>query len=249
MAILLFSVQASAHEIWAMAENPEAVKPLVGFLGYGHHFPEGEDIAADRLSIFYPVEIINSKGEKLPTKPGDTNYKVVTEAPVEAGTYLVTAGYKPTFWSSGPAGSVMKAKNEAPGTTSCESWARYAKGVVNIGGAVDDFVTKPLGTRLELVPLVNPGTVKVDGDLVVQALYEGQPLEGAEVKGTVAGNRYAEGSNRDFYAKTDSDGKFTFQPTKAGLWTFVVESYHPYADTSVCDQDALDATLTVTIGQ
>jgi len=141
---------AQAHEIWAIAENPVEGKPLVAVLGYGHEFPHGEDIAQERLSIFYPLKVVDAQGKELALKPGDRNFKAVTEKPIEKGTYLILTGYMPTYWSKGPEGSVMKPKNEVPGATTCERYSRAAKGIVNIGGASDDFVTKPVGTKLEI---------------------------------------------------------------------------------------------------
>ncbi|MDR0621325.1 MAG: DUF4198 domain-containing protein [Deltaproteobacteria bacterium] len=243
----VFAPMASAHEIWATAENPTAGQPLVGILGYGHDFPHGEEIAAERVSIFFPLDILNAKGEKLATKAGDKNYIFITEEPVQEGTYLLLTGYKPTFWSYTPEGSVMKAKNETPGATSCEQYSRFAKGVINIGAAADDFVTKPVGNKLEIVPLVNPGKVKVGGDLPLQVLNDGKPLAKATVKGTLEGNKYQEDGNRDFLAVTNDEGKFTMSPIKDGLWTLVVEVKSDYPDKAVCDDLAADATLTFTI--
>jgi uncharacterized GH25 family protein len=241
--------QASAHEIWANAQNPAAGQPLVAILGYGHDFPNGEEIAAERVPIFYPMEVLNSKGEKLPLKAGDKNYISITEAPVQDGTYLLVTGYKPTFWSYTPEGSVMKAKNETPGATSCERYSRTAKGIVNIGGAVEDFVTKPIGKQLEIVPLVNPGAVKVGGDLPMQVLKDGKPLPKVEIKGTLEGNKHQEAGNRDFWTKTDDQGKFTLNPIKEGLWTVMVDVQSDFPDKAVCDVEAGDSTLTFYISK
>lgn len=238
---------ASAHEIWATALNPQAGQPLTAVLGYGHQFPDGEDIAAERVPIFYPLEVVTSTGEKLALKPGDKNYLAVTEKPVTDGTYLILTGYKPTFWSFTPGGSVMKPKNEAEGATGCEHYSRAAKGIVNIGGANDPFVTKPVGTKLEIVPQANPGTIKVGDDLVLVVLYDGKPLRAAEVKGSYAGNKHLEAGNRDFYGLTDPEGKITFSPIKAGVWTLAIETRAEYPDKAVCDDEAGDATLTFTI--
>ena len=235
---------AMAHEIWAIAENPTEGQPLVAILGYGHEFPHGEEIAAERLSIFYPLQVVDSKGNELALKPGDKNFKAVTEKPIEKGTYMILTGYKPTFWSKGPEGSVMKAKNEVPGATTCERYSRAAKGIVNIGGASDDFVTKPVGTKLEIVPLVNPAKVKAGQEFPIQVLYDGKPLRNAQVKGTIEGNKYAEGGNRDFLALTDRDGKATMVPLKGGNWTLAVEVRDEFPDKAVCDDEAGDATLT-----
>jgi uncharacterized GH25 family protein len=249
MAVLSFVVvpQAKAHDIWAMAENPAVNKPLVAILGYGHDFPKGEEIAADRVSIFNPLEVVDSQGNKLAMKPGAKNFIAVTEKPVPEGSYLVLTGYKPTFWSSTPQGSVMKSKKEAPGATSCERYSRSAKGVVNVGAAADDFVTKPVGFQLEIVPLVNPGKVKVGGDLPLQVLRDGKPLARAEIKGALAGNKHQGAGNRDFYAITDRDGKATMSPIKEGFWNLSVEVRSGFADTSVCDEEAGDSTLSFVI--
>ena len=235
---------AMAHEIWAIAENPAEGKPLVAVLGYGHDFPNGEEIAAERLSIFYPIKVVDSKGNELAVKPGDKNFKSVTENPVEKGTYLILTGYKPTYWSKGPEGSVMKAMNEVPGATDCERYSRSAKGIVNIGGVSDDFVTKPVGTKLEIVPLVNPGQVKVGQEFPIQVLYDSKPLRNAQVKGTIAGNKYFENGNRDFFALTNKDGKATMVPLKGGDWTLAVEIRDAYPDQAVCKDEAGAATLT-----
>ena len=244
--IMVFSgvSAAMAHEIWAIAENPTEGQPLVAILGYGHHFPDGEEIAQERLSIFYPIKIVDSKGAELAVKPGDKNFKAVTEKPIEKGTYLILTGYMPTYWSNGPEGSVMKPKNEVPGATTCERYSRAAKGIVNIGGASDDFVTKPVGTKLEIVPLVNPAKVKTGQDFPIQVLYDGKPLRNAQVKGTFEGNKYAETGNRDFFGLTNKDGKLTMVPLKGGNWTLAVEIRDDYPDKSVCDDEAGDATLT-----
>ncbi|MDL2259547.1 DUF4198 domain-containing protein [Deltaproteobacteria bacterium OttesenSCG-928-K17] len=250
VVMLFFGVSAAAaHEIWAIAENPGEGKPLVAILGYGHEFPHGEEIAPERLKIFYPLKVIDSKGNELALKPGDKNFKAVTEKPVEKGTYMIQTGYMPTFWSKGPDGSVMKPKNEVPGATTCERYSRSAKGIVNIGGASDDFVTKPIGTKLEIVPLVNPAQVKVGQDFPIQVLYDGKPLRNAQVKGTIEGNKYAEAGNRDFFGLTNRDGKLNMVPLKGGNWTLAVEIRDEFPDKAVCDDEAGDATLTFYIAE
>jgi uncharacterized GH25 family protein len=244
---ILVAPRAQAHDLWATAENPTAGQPVVSILGYGHDFPEGEEIAADRLSIFYPLEVTNAQGQKLALKPGDKNYIFVTEEPVKEGTYLLTTGYKPTFWSYSPEGSFMKSKKDTPNATSCEQWTRWAKGVVNVGNASDDFVTKPIGNSLEFVPSTNPAKIKVGEDLTIQLLRDGKPLPKTEITGILAGNKHHEDGNRDFYATTNGEGKITFSPIKEGLWTLIAIAHKDFADKAVCDDDAVDASLTFTV--
>lgn len=236
-----------AHEIWTTAENPVEGKPMVVIVGYGEGYPTPSDIDHDKLHIFNPLKVVDSKGHALPLKAGDKNYKAVTEQAVGKGSYMVLSGYKPTYWTKGPDGSVLKQKNEVPGAISCGRYAREAKGVVNIGGAADDFVTKPVGTKLEIVPLVNPGKVKAGQDFPLQVLYDGKPLAKAKIEGLIAGNKYIEEGNLDYVGETDKDGKFIFVPSKDGQWILMVEFKQPYHDKAVCDLESVDASLTFNI--
>lgn len=249
MAIFLLSgvSTAIAHEIWVMAEKPAEGKPLTAILGYGEDFPEPEPIAADKLPIFNPLKVVDANGHELALKATDKNYRMVSEKAVEKGTYMVLGGYKPTFWSYVPEGSVMKPKNETPGATKCERYSRAAKGIVNIGGAADDFVTKPIGAKLEIVPLVNPAKIKAGHDLSIQVLHNGKPFVHAKVEGIIADHKHGHSHDEgdaDFTGRTDENGKLTMTSVKGGLWLLMVETKEPYPDQSVCDYEAGDATLT-----
>lgn len=235
---------AMAHEIWATAENPAEGQPLVVILGYGDDFPQGEEIAPDRLPIFNPLKVVDAKGAELALKPGDANFKAVTKQPVKKGTYLVLADYRPTYWSERPEGSVMKPKNEVPGATACGRYSRAAKGIVNIGGVLDDFVTKPIGAKLEIVPLLNPGQIKAGQNLPLQVLYNSKPLPSAQITGIRGGNKYVDEGNRDFFAETDKDGKIIMAPLTGGDWTLAVSVKEEYPNKSVCDNESNDASLT-----
>lgn len=238
---------AMAHEIWVTAENPVEGKPLTAILGYGEDFPKPEPIAADKLHIFNPLKVMDSNGHDLTLKVSDKkNYQAVTEKAIEKGTYIILGGYKPTFWSYVPGGSVMKPKNEVPGATKCERYSRSAKGIVNIGGAADAFVTKPIGTKLEIVPLVNPAEVKAGQDFPIQVLHNGKPFARAKVEGIIAGHKHNEG-DADFTGLTDENGKLTVTSLKGGLWLLIVETKERYPDQSVCDDEAGDATLSFLI--
>lgn len=243
LLVLLCAPASQAHEIWAWAENPRVGQPLTAILGYGHDFPNGEEIDADRLPIFFPIRVMTSDGEWV-MKPGAKNYEAITEKSLTRGTYMILTGYKPTFWTKGPEGSVMKPKNEVPGAITCERYSRAAKGIINIDGAADDFVTKPVGTKLELVPLVNPGALKAGQPFPIKVLKDGKPVPAAAVKATFAGYPYYEEGNRAFFGVTNKDGVVKVVPTKGGIWTAAVEIKKGFHDLTICDNEAGDATLT-----
>lgn len=62
-----------------------------------------------------------------------------------------------------------------------ERYSRFIKLVVGKGTKGDATVTTPLGQKLELVPLANPTTLKVDDQLPVRVLLDGKPLAGVQV--------------------------------------------------------------------
>lgn len=77
----------------------------------------------------------------------------------------------------------------------------------NIWGWSENF-SKPLGGKMELVPLKNPLDLKSGDTLPFQVLYNGKPLAGATVS--------AEGVEKDAL-KTDQEGKAEIVIKKSGL--------------------------------
>lgn len=227
---------AQAHDLWLSANQPAEGKALSVLVGYGHGFPAGEEIEFDVLD---PVEIIGAQG-KIATKPGQKQ-EFVSDAPLAAGTYVVTGGRKAQWYTKTPAGSVNVPKNEAPEAISCLRSVKYAKAIVNLGAAGD--VSQPVGQTLEIVPLANPGALKVGDDLPVRVLFEGKPLAKVEVLGLYAGFSQHEGSYA-FYARTDKDGKAYVKLSAAGQWLVLAKHKVPFADKAQCDEYAHTATLT-----
>lgn len=69
-----------------------------------------------------------------------------------------------------------------------------------------DRFKRPLGEKMEIVPLKNPLALKVGQTLPIQALYKGKPLVGAAVR--------VEGEKEEM--KTDKDGKAEVPIRKSG---------------------------------
>jgi len=237
---------ASAHDYWVNAQNGELGKVLKVETGYGHEFSKAEAIPSDRADIFNPASLLSKDGE-IALKKGAENFDFYTEAPVSKGTYIAVATYKPTFWSEDADGKwLIKSKKEMPDARQCELAARWAKSIVNIGGASDDYVTKPLGHTLELVPLKNPSEIKVGEVFTLQLLLNGRPRIGAKVYGTFEGFN-ADPSAKAFFGVTNEKGQIPFIALKKGYWHVFAETTRPYSDTAVCDKELLDASLTFNV--
>lgn len=254
-----FGVSAEAHEFWVNAEYKDGL--LKADLGYGHEYPDPEPIAADRTHLFEPLKLITAEGATEMAQTGADNFHYEAAADLKKGDYLVIGNYKPTFWAKGAEGwkQADKAKYKEltkVDATYAEEAAMYAKLVLNLDGAEGmDVITKPVGQRLEMVPQVNPATVKPGQRFPVLVLVDGKPAKTAEVKAVYAGfagdakdgdpaNEY-----KAFYGRTDLKGIINIIPSKAGYWNASVEVKVPYADKTVADESVLVSRLTFVIAE
>ena len=257
-ALLCTAALAHAHEVWVNAPAELSVsEALQADLAYSHDFPHAEKIPADRLHIFAPLHITSPDGKTAALKQQGENYQYASGR-LKKGSYIISATYKPTFWSKDAAGK-WEQKNMAdrPSAVSCEQSQMFGKSVVNVGGAEDlAAISRPVGQMLEIVPLANPNTVKPGQLFPVQILYQGKALAGATVTATadtiVARDLAAAHDHREpqaFSGKTDKEGKVNVLPLVEGLWKVKVVHKAPFADPKVCGESAAYATLIMPVGQ
>ena len=251
---------AEAHEFWVNADYKDGL--LKADLGYGHEFPNPEPIPEDRVHLFeIPHHLVTPEGLVELKQAGADKYHYEAKADLKKGDYLVTGNYKPTFWSKGPEGwkqadkPKYKEMTKADATYSEEA-AMYAKFVLNVDGADStNVITKPVGQRLEMVPQVNPATVKPGQRFPVQVLVDGKPAKTVEVKAVYAGftggakdgdpaNEY-----KAFWGRTDLNGIINIIPVKAGFWNAYTEVKVPYPDTAVADEYVWVSRLTFNIAE
>ena len=186
--LAFLSGAAHAHDVWVIAPTQQpADRVLEADLGYSHVYPLPEAIAADRVQIFKPMEIIDSQNRATAmVLRGGENYQYATRNPLKAGTYRVTATYQPTFWVKNAQGKWSQNNmTQVPDATYCEQSQMYGKSIVQVGDRFDlAAATRPVGQELEIVPLANPNTVAAGKLLPLQVLYQGKPLAGATVVAT-----------------------------------------------------------------
>lgn len=237
MSLALSAGATLAHDMWITVDNPEVNKPLHIMAGYGHAFPHSEGTEKERLTSAY---VLGAQG-RVETKPGE-QLDFTTVSPLAKGSYLTISGRSPQWYSKTPEGYKDASKNQTPGSLSCLRSAKYAKAVVNLGGAAADL-SKPVGQTLEILPLANPAAIKPGGELPVQVLFRGQPLANADVRATFAGLT-KEGKSFAFAAHADKEGKVMVKAWHPGLWLVVAKHETPFADPAECDKDMHAATLT-----
>jgi uncharacterized GH25 family protein len=246
--ILALATPALAHDYWAGSKGPDSAGQVTVVIGYGHNFPVGEDLNDEVLSRFQTPKLIGAKGE-APLVSGPELKLFVTKDPPAKGTYLAVVESKPTFGGSTPTGWVRKSKKEDPSITRCSYGANFGKSVVNIGGAADTaLATKPLGQKLEIVPLQNPAGLKVNKPFPVKVLFDGKPLPGVQL-GAYFGGLTERNNAFAFAANTNKNGEVSIIPLRPGNWLAKVTKIDPYSDQATCDVETYNATLTFDVSE
>ncbi|MDR1109872.1 MAG: DUF4198 domain-containing protein [Deltaproteobacteria bacterium] len=245
---MLFAWPAQAHDFWAGVDKATLGEPAIVFLGFSDDFPIGEEITAeDYAKRYMPAKLIGDKGE-LGLEPGAKANVFQGVSPLENGTYFVVTESQNSFVSRTPSGPSWKSKLEEPEATACFYGAVYGKNLFVLGEAGDeDFIARPLGQKLEIVPQLDPGTLKPGDKFPVKVLLDGQPLAGANVGAFFAGFT-ADNEALAFSQATDQDGQVEIIPLRPGEWLAKVNHMNPYSDTKVCDRESYSASLAFTIG-
>ena len=257
ISLIGICASAQAHEVWVNAPAKLASSDtLRADLAYSHDFPHAEKIADDRLHIFAPLQLTSPDGKHSNMKQQGENYQY-TGGKLKKGSYIISATYKPTFWSKDAAGK-WEQKNlaERPEAVSCEQSRMFGKSVLIVDNGEDlSAISRPIGQTLEIVPLANPNTVRPGSLFPVQILYEGKPLAGATV--TATADTYMEKDleathdHREpqiFSGKTDKEGKVNIIPLVEGFWKVKVKHKTPFANQKQCHENSLSATLAMQIG-
>ena len=104
ISLIGICASAQAHEVWVNAPAKLASSDtLRADLAYSHDFPHAEKIADDRLHIFAPLQLTSPDGKHSNMKQQGENYQY-TGGKLKKGSYIISATYKPTFWSKDAAG-------------------------------------------------------------------------------------------------------------------------------------------------
>lgn len=219
LALILVSAAALyAHDTWVGKEG-NAFAVMWGHGKSGPYKPEyvKEAKAYDAAGKEVAVTI----------KPQDT--KAVL-APAKAPA-LVAIVYKSGPWVKTPEGYKNVSKREAKNVITSLKSETHSK---NLWQWNNRF-SKPLGGKMELVPLKNPLSLKVGDKFPFQVFYNGKPLAGAKVR--------AAGVAKDSL-KTDANGRAEIVITKKGFQIVVANLKTPTPNDP--DADTLSETANLT---
>lgn len=112
---------------------------------------------------------------------------------------------------------VLEARR-ANGELELDAWERYAKhvkSVVQVGGSAAGPFDTVLGYPAEIVPLVNPYTLKAGGTLRIRCLVDGKPVGNQLV---IVGGQSKSGVIADRSFRTNAAGEVSVALPEAGRW-------------------------------
>lgn len=222
------------HHVWIQCPTRARLwEVLTARISFGHDFVvQGR---ADPLRT--RVWLIKPTGERIPLAiaPGEGE-PTVTFTLDTPGRHTLLVEYDGKIWSIGRDGRHLRgSRADHPGVPVAKVvyYYQYAKAMVTVGD--EDAWPGPTGVEFEIVP--HPLR---DGWIGLAVLYEGRPLEGAEVRAFCSGAEDAQ------VAITDAKGSVGF-PFRGGSWLFITNYEDPTKSVpGEFDARVVTAVLTIT---
>lgn len=244
LIVVFASSLLMAHEFWL---QPRKFRYAVGeeakidFLVGENFTGEFWDLTKHKAENVQMISAYGKKvltGEVKKTKGNNLTYKFASEglhlfSMVSNPAYIELDGEKFNAYLEEDGIedilALRKRRNELD-KPSRENYTRYAKLLVQCGNASDEIYKRKVGTKVEIIPLSNPYTLKSGDYLECEILYDGKPAPHQMVKVWTFINKRAFLQN----AYTEDDGRVKFPISNAGPWmvSFVkmVKSEKPNVD-------------------
>lgn len=247
-ALVLLIPAAHAHEFWI---EPSSFRPAAG-AAFDVHLRVGQEFRGDAM-IYLPESFerfvtINVRGQKnVEGVPGDDPAARLTIT--DPGLLLIA--YQSTRYSVDMDAATFKQylakeglEHLVPAQRSNdksvrEVYRRCAKSLLAVGGRSESFdFKKPLGLRLEILPLTSPYSLKKDQILEIQLLYENRPLTGAQI---MAMSKTKPKSQ--LLQRTDRAGRARFVLPHADVWLLNAVHMIPAPADAKADWESFWASL------
>ena len=232
--VLTLALPLAAHEFWVTPSQwvlePGARATILA--NVGDQFPGANSFTTpDRIDT---IRLVGPAGDVVippPYRREKDSLAANTQIPNTPGTYIGVVVVKPRVGEkSGPVFQEhithqglddvgeYRAKHGETSKAVRERYSRYGKTLLRVGrGGSSAHVTKPLGLKIELVPLVDPTGLPPGSTLRLRLLLEGQPAVNALV-GAVYASAQAKPEGWPLTARTDGNGEVEFTLTNAGPW-------------------------------
>ena len=233
LGICLYAHRAVlAHEMWINVTDysPEFYlehrdrASTKTYFGFGSRYPVDDFLPKDKLKDLYLIMPDGSKKDLQPQPGGFLATQINFE---KEGGYIVSAILEPGFYSvyvengklhchSSPKGIFKKAILSL-------YYEQYAKSLINVGEPRDDSFLKPVGHKLEIIPLENPYKLRGNGGdfLSVKVLFEGKPARFCNVYATYSG--FSSEGDFAYASLTNANGIAKLRLIHWGPWLIKAE--------------------------
>jgi len=265
---VFISGPANAHTMWINAVD-YMMQPVAGqshseeeekgedpiaqtnvYFGFGHHYPVDDFLSEKMLGNFFLTDCNHNEKELEPNLGGFLATVVKFDKP---GPYIVSAALKPGYYTmhieKGQVKHKLGPKTGLNGVILSLYYEQYAKALLTVGDTSDNAFAKPLGDKIEIVPLENPYKLHGCGGhfLPVKILFDDKPASFCKVYATYAGF-----STKDDYAlatTANSKGIAHIRLTHWGPWLIKAERRQPVGEDlkDKCNELHYTATLTFEI--
>ncbi|AZO95937.1 DUF4198 domain-containing protein [Halocella sp. SP3-1] len=252
----LFSGFVSAHSLWINSTDyaPSFYEKFGGmskiYFGWGHRYP-----VADFPDVkgFKEISLFNEELGKKEIAPGEGGFLATSLSFEKPGFYTVYAAKKPGFYTmhvdNGKIHHKLGPKTGLKGVILSNYYEQYAKCLISVGETNDDSFAKPIGQKLEIIPLDNPYKFNASNGqfLRVKVLFDGKPAKFCKLYATYSG--FSSSDDFAYATTTSSDGIAKIRITHWGPWLLKAQmKLPPEGEMSTkCNTLSYTATLTFEI--
>ena len=241
----LIGADARAHDVWITTKQDSAGNMIATI----HHGHPGDRKTPDPDKLF---EFLVQSGKDAPafqlskaTSVLEEGNPVLVMEPIpsrsHSGIIILAARYDNGFWVKLPIGHRNTSKQQVSDAQESISSMKFAKALIKTSAEASETYQRIVGHRLELVPLMNPFSLKVDDIFKVQVLFDRKPLKGAEVERGDGLTPMAEQDIPRFV--TDQQGIATVPMIKSGPQLLVIDHRIPSAHPDLATTELYNATL------
>lgn len=219
--ILSGLLPVSAHDTWVQTNvaKVEAGQPIYADLMLGNHGNNHRDFLLDSKIPLAgsTLSLIKADGHAVDLKPA-----LIDRAAAEKEGYWSVKVSAPEPGLYGIAHTYDAIVSYAP-----KRAIKSAKAFFLSGGVASASFDRPFGHPLEIIPLVDPITLRAGDSLKVQVLFKGKPLADAVISCIPRGKVLADGFDTDHEAKTDANGEAILPLPESNLYLIVTHRKAP----------------------
>jgi len=222
LSIFLFSQSALAHHAWVEKEAEGYI------IAWGHPPKKG---AYDPANV-QDIKAFGLKGEEVVFKRIDEKERVSLSS--NASISMISLSLKGSYLVTTPDGKKRLTKQEALKAGLQVSDSFYSAQTAKSLFAYSPAASKPVGMKIEIIPLKNPFILKQNEALPIRVLFDGKPIEGASIQ---------IGDHKDV-GKTDKNGEYSVQMMGKGMQ--VVLAQHKVSTKDSPDADYISYMTALT---